>query len=280
MKSLKIGYISDEHIDFYVKTGTKNDKIRKYIEGILKPEGGDILLCAGDISHYNNQTKFYLKEMTKYYNNVVFVHGNHDMYLVSEGQKKKFKKDSFKRLEDLREFAFNEPNIHFLEGSVVSIDGLKIGGLSNWYDLPSPGYIQQWKEVMNDSNLILEGSEPTALSFSYFEKSVSFDTQKFRKDIEKQWDEIEKCDILLTHICPVIIPDEHLSVYVNDRNNIFFMTDDIDRVKKTNCEIVVYGHNHQNETWDYEDIEFKTNAIGYPVEHSGNSIKHFNFVIP
>jgi predicted phosphodiesterase len=287
MKELKIGIISDEHLDFYIKANSNHLErdINKYIKTVLKPEKGDILLCTGDISHYNNMTKIYLKKMTEYYNNVVFVHGNHDLYLVSESQKKKYNKQSFNRLAELREFSDNERCIHFLEGSVISINGLEIGGLANWYNLPTPGLIAQWKEVMNDSNLIMEGSEPNHISYGYgaYEKIPSFDTQKFREEIEKQWDNLKNsggCDILLTHICPIIIPDEHLlSCHVGSKNNIFYMTDDIQRVKDTECSIVVYGHNHQIKEWTLEDIEFKTNAIGYPMEYVGNGIKHFKITL-
>ena len=291
MKTLKIGYISDEHLDFYIKEKNPNSPklkrlIQNYITQILKPEGGDILLCAGDISHYNEQTKVYLKEMTKYYNNVIFVHGNHDLYLVSERQKQKYNKQSFARLEELREFADSEPCIHFLEGSSITVDGLTIGGLANWYNLPTPGLIAQWKEVMNDSNLIMEGSEPSHINYGYgaYEKIPSFDTQEFRKEIEKQWDNLKDtggCDILLTHICPVIIPDEHLlSYHVDDGNNIFYMTDDLQRVKDLGCTTVVYGHNHQIKKWEIHGLDFKTNTIGYPMEYVGNNIKHFDFVLP
>jgi predicted phosphodiesterase len=290
MKTFKIGYISDEHLDFYIKEkNSQSPKFQKemerYVKDILKPEGGDILLCSGDISHYNQQTKAYLKIMTKYYNNVIFVHGNHDLYLVSSTQEEKYNKHSFFRLQDLRDFANSEPFIHFLEGDIINIDGLRIGGLANWYNLPTPGLIQQWRENMNDSNLILEGAKPSYIKYGYgsYEKIPSFDTQAFRNKIEDQWNNLEndKCDIILTHICPAIIPNEYLlSYHVDEANNIFYMSDDLEKVKNTGAEIVIYGHNHQIKEWEFEGIEFKTNAVGYPMEYVGNNIKHFDFVLP
>jgi predicted phosphodiesterase len=289
MKTLKIAYISDEHLDFFVKERDPNrekfdSEIDRYIEHVLKPEKADILICAGDISHYNNLTKLYFKKLKKYFNYIVFVHGNHDLYLVSDSQKYKYKKDSFNRLQELRDFADTEDNIYFLEGDVIEIQGLKIGGLANWYNLPTQGHISQWIEYMNDPKLIIEGAEPRHICYSYSVHEIipTFDTQKFRKEVEKQWDNIEKqkCDILVTHICPVIIPDNVMNPrFLGNKNNIFFMTDDLQRVKNTNAEIVIYGHNHESKEWDFEDINFKSNAVGYPKEYSGQGLKYFDFIL-
>ena len=273
-----ISFFSDEHLDFFISKESKMEKqIDSYIDNITEDISRDILILSGDISHYNRMTKMYLQKMSERFNDVVFVHGNHDLYLVNETQAKKYNYDSFQRLDEIREFTKTIKNLHLLEGNVISINGLKIGGLSNWYDLPTDGYITQWNQVLNDSNYIMEGKKPIKYNYGYYSESFSaFDTQRFRKEIEKQWDRLEDIDILVTHICPSIIPDEILGRFVNDRNNIFYMTDDFDRVKNTGAKIVIYGHNHGCNEWTKDNVKFFTNASGYPHENNNLKIKEIN----
>lgn len=278
MKSLKIGYVSDTHIDFYINS--KEDKVSKYIDRILKPQGGDVLVVAGDISHYNSQIKKFLKTMTSFYNHVIFTIGNHDLYLISGGQRKKYKNDSFMRLSELKEWSLNETNIHLLDGNSITIDGITFGGLPNWYDCPHERDIHLWNSVMNDSNLIYEGGKNhyvINLAYGYREAKSTFDTQAFRKKQEENFEKLKDIDILVTHICPNIIPSEYMGDHTSPRSDMFYMTDDLERVKKTGAKYVIYGHNHTEVEWEDDKIHFLSNSIGYPSEHKGNSIKYFKF---
>ena len=290
MKEYKIGYSSDEHLDFYCfEKNTQAPKFKRQIKNYIekfkgKDAGGDILLCGGDTSHYDDQTKEYLTQMNELYTHVFIVSGNHDLYLVSDKQQRKYSKNSINRVNEMKEWCDNQTNIHYLDGNVVNIDGLKIGGLGNWYNLDTLGKIASWNEIMNDSNLIMEGAEPIRFQYGYgaSHKESQWDTQAHRKTQEDAMKRIqeEKCDILLTHIIPTIIPDEFLfHGHHGESANIFYMSDDIEEVKKTGAEIVVYGHNHEVRKWDYEGIEWKTNAVGYPQEYTGfEGIQHFYFI--
>jgi len=258
-------------------------EIKQYIEKLLIPEGGDILLSCGDVGHYFEQNKEYYTQMLEHYTHIFVVPGNHDLYLVNSSQKHKYDYTSENRLIEMRDWCNTQSNIHFMEGQVISIDGLKIGGYGNWYDLPYDDDIELWKNVMNDSNLIMTEKEPYKISYGYGGqiKHTTFDTQAYRKVNEGYLDNIvkEKCDILMCHIIPSLIPD-HLkfSGHVGEDANIFYETDDLDKVKQTEAEIVVYGHNHENKEWELDGIEFKTNAVAYPNEYGFKGIQHFTFV--
>jgi len=221
--------------------------------------------------------------MTEYYNDVFIVHGNHDLYLINDKQKKKYHSRSIERIEEIQEWCDTQSNIHFLDGNVVNIDGLKIGGFGNWYNLDTIGKIASWNEVMNDSNLIMDGAGPIRFQYGYgaSHKESQWDTQGFRIENEKKMQNIidEKCDILLCHIIPAIIPDEHMfHGHVGEGNNIFYMTDDIEKVIETGAEVVIYGHNHSVKEFDLEGITFATNALGYPMEYGlAKKIEHFDF---
>ena len=288
MTEFKIGYISDEHLDFRcTEKNPQNPKFNKqiatFIKDKLKPEGGDILLSGGDTSHYNEQTKEYLTQMLDYYGVIFITDGNHDRYLINATQQDKYNFTSDNRVQEMIDWCETQPNIHFLDGNVVDVEGLKIGGLGNWYDLPTDGLKAQWREIMNDSNLIMTNHKPHHVSYGYGAsmKLTTFDTQAHRERQEKNMDNIvqEGCDILLTHIIPAIIPDEHLfSGHVGDNANIFYMSDDLYQVKKTGAEVVVYGHNHTVKEFTLDGIEFKTNAVAYPNEPGAKKIEHFTFI--
>ena len=52
-----IDYVSDLHLDFWYNPNKSPDN---FIKSVLKPKGGDVLILAGDLSHYNWQVKVFL----------------------------------------------------------------------------------------------------------------------------------------------------------------------------------------------------------------------------
>ena len=275
---LRVGYVSDTHIDYYIRDST--DDVPAFIVSTLNPVGGDVLIVAGDISHYNEQTKKFLKTMTAFYNHILYTIGNHDLYLINKKEKKKYNRNSFLRIAELEEWTENEPNIYFLNGNSITIDGITFGGLPNWYDCPSQGDIQNWNKMMNDSNLIYEGHDHYTinLGYGYKEKVSTFNTQAFRKKQEEKFNNLENIDILVTHICPSIIPEDmkFQGAHASEDAAMFYMTDDFEKVKKTGAKYVIYGHDHTNGEWEQDGIKFLSNSIGYPAEWQGNNIKYFN----
>jgi len=279
MKKHKIGYISDLHLDFYLSKNSEKN-IKKFIDTLMKPEKMDILLIAGDEGHYESQTKEFIKQMKEYANHILLVGGNHSMYLINNSQKNKHKYKSSNRIKDIQEWCLLEDNVYYMDGNVITIDDIKIGGYMNWYNLDTNGKINQWNEYMNDSNLIIENHEPIVISYGYggVLKESRWDTQHFRKLQEQNLDKIiqEKCDILLTHIVPCIIPDE-INSYKSSEHDMFYMTDDFDKVKQTGAEIVIYGHDHTVKKWSKDNIQFMTNALGYPSEPCADKIEYFYY---
>ena len=88
------------------------------------------------------------------------------------------------------------------------------------------------------------------------------------------------CNILVTHVCPAIIPDEDQQrEYVGDRNNIFYMTPDIDLVKESGADIVIFGHMHDVNEFQIDNVDFMINALGYPMEKASSGMKFFNYYL-
>lgn len=129
--SLTFDIISDLHLDFHLKQNANEKKYDAFCKNKLFDEGfehGEILLIAGDLSHYNNQTKAFFEYLVKkYYKELFFVTGNHDMYLINKKQEKKYK-NSQARLTELKEMFKDNEKIHYLDGDIVGFhkDGYSI----------------------------------------------------------------------------------------------------------------------------------------------------------
>jgi len=280
MKELKVDFISDVHLDFWVKNVNPSMKLEHlvdiFIRKVLKPDMenlGDVLVLAGDLGHYFNQDTELLKQLRAIYPKVVSVRGNHDLYLVSGNQQNKYHNDSFERVQEMKNWcAVN--GIDYLDGEILEINGFNIGGVGMWYNLPTAADIEQWKQVMNDSNLIMDGIAPYNMNYGYGGrvKMSSFRTQEYYESEVEKLKSLKDLDLLVTHIPPILIPDHLKGVYVGDHNNIFYESDNIENVKATGAEVVISGHVHTTYDFELDGVNLMINPLGYKGEKTGNSI--------
>jgi len=290
---MKIDFISDIHIDFWIKEKDISKlkfsiQLQNFIENILMPadkdyKPGEVLIIAGDLCHYNNQTKELLLELKKYYKNIILTWGNHDMYLVSNGQISKYDSKSENRLVELKKIC-EELEVHYLDGNVVEINGVKFGGTGSWYNLTTEWELDTWNRVMNDSNLIYNGVSYQSYGMyqSYSRPSNNWDPVKFY-DLEKaKLIKIaeEGCDVFITHIA-LHEPDESEGMageYLNQKENIFYYTDNEEILKKSGCSVHIFGHTHQSLDFNMDGIRMICNPLGYPTNNTYNVIKQIEFI--
>ncbi len=284
-ENMKISYISDLHLDFYSKSTNPQDhkfslRIAEFIDKLLpfsRDNLGDVLILAGDHGHYNSQTKELLKQLKEIYKEVIIVSGNHDLYLISDSQRKKYEWESIQRLHELKKDA-EELGVHYLDGNVIEIDGVRFGGTAGWYSLPTGKDIEHWKYALNDSNLIYDGY-PIGSAYSYGARSKpDWDTQGYYKEQLQKLKDIaeEGCDVLITHVAQVVPPNEAIPArFRNDHGNIFYYVDNEDVVKETGCRYYIYGHTHDEQIYNTDGLGVLCNPFGYPAESRGTRIKTF-----
>ncbi len=281
MNTHDIDFISDLHVDFWIKELSPSPKLVKqisaFISDVMKPKGNHILVLAGDTGHYFTQDSELLKQLNAIYEHVVIVTGNHDLYLVSHNQQSKYHKHSYERVEEMKAFCKKE-GIHYLEGDTVDIDGVIIGGTGMWYNLEGDARLAQWNEVMNDSNLIMSGADPVRFQYGYgaYHKASQWDTQAhYNKEVANLKSLVDKdVDVLVTHVLPVILPeDKMVSWYRGDKNNIFYMSDNMETVQAINPDVIIFGHTHESYDLDIDGQWFICNPLGYKGEFTGNSIQ-------
>ena len=263
---MKIDILSDVHFDNYFYGKYKNDDVIKFYSQIIDFNNcGDVLVIAGDIGHNNSQNIKILKLLKKYYKNIICVLGNHDYYLLGKENKSLFK-NSFERVENMRELINSEVGMYCLDGFIVEIDGVKFGGADGWYNdgyfakqYPTESFTKKstnvmWKNIMNDAEFI------------YGVENFDDIFQIERPKIEKVFD---KCDVMITHINPSA-KNEHINIrYQNNPTNVFFCFDGEKYLKNGNMKYWIFGHTHEELEYIEHNVKCICNPLGY-FNESGN----------
>lgn len=140
MQSLKsFDLISDLHLDFYVREYHDWDKentptvsliIQAFVDSIIPDQPSPVLVIAGDLGHMNSQSLLLLKCLTDKYEHVLFVAGNHDLYLFPHENEHVLFNSSTERWHELKSMANEIPEVTALDGNTVTINGVTFGGTS------------------------------------------------------------------------------------------------------------------------------------------------------
>lgn len=270
---MKFDVTSDIHIDFWVdaKNGLAKqaNQITQLIESSLLPNTpSNTLVIAGDIGHYNHQNVILFEILLKYYKNIIWVFGNHDLYQVSNKAAKKFNRNSFTRLDDMISLSDSIDNVHYLNGNIIELDGIKFGGSGSWYDNTYAhvvwGYgknktVQLWHDYMNDSNLI---TLPINSEFS--DSNGRIDFCKFSIYEKNLLNEIApECDVVISHVSPTW---EHIGGRWNIPSSTFYSFDGRDMLQSMKeTSVWVFGHTHSSYKYKSSYGPYMIcNPLGYP----------------
>jgi DNA repair exonuclease SbcCD nuclease subunit len=261
---MRIGFKSDIHLDFWIDKSFSRSRIRRFIAEILKPKISDVLIIAGDIGHFNVQNAIFLEEIKKYCDYVLVTFGNHDLYLLELEEFKRYR-NSFERLEEMKKMISDIEGVYFMDGDLFEIDGFNILGAGGWYDFSyaikhgySLSYMRsKWEEIMNDANKIFPKIDP--VNFSLIEK------EKLRKNIQK-------ADIVFTHVSPV-----YIKCYEDVILNSFYTFYGYD-LMVDNIKYWIFGHCHTPMDFYENHIRFLSSPLGYPGYREGrHNIDYLNF---
>lgn len=249
---MKIDYISDIHIDFYLdKNKRKNseavrNKIAKLFGDTLKNKEGDILVIAGDVAERIKPLAEVLRYFKKYYSNVLFIFGNHDFRLHDILEELTTNFQSINKVRLLKEELKNDEGIIVLHNEIVEINNIKIAGTPLWYKLTNLRYL------INDIDYILYKNVDTIdgwvkESNKQHRKDMSFYKSLFSQNI----------DVLITHIPPVTIPECPYDYSESFQTKV----KEILPVKHWIC-----GHVHTRGEFEEKGVKFHCNPLGYEDE--------------
>lgn len=137
---MKIGVLSDLHIDTNRKKLKENETYAEILIKQIKHQKIDVLLLAGDISSDYLESQKFLDEVTQKSGiPILFVPGNHDFWSIKNGET-----DTKK----IYQFFKNQPN-NLVDQPYILNDDWAIVGNPGWYDY---GYGDQSKYTEEEFN--------------------------------------------------------------------------------------------------------------------------------
>jgi predicted phosphodiesterase len=275
--SMIIDIISDLHIDSYIDPHATGEELTSFINNLLPESPGECLILAGDISHCNKQISRIQQLFKSIYPKVFQVIGNHDMYLISPKSQLKFNWNPLERIQEIKRISAAN-GIDLLDGDVHEINGIRIGGLTGWYDLTDENALMNWVGTDDFRNLSpLEANKFRERIIDMEGKLPRWDTHKFYELQMSKLDNIinDGCDILVSHVVQLLPPKELMPPkFKNDPKNMFYYVDNFNEIKQTGCQIYIHGHTHDPYDYSLGGIRIICNPFGRPEDNNPvNGIK-------
>lgn len=241
---MKFNYISDLHVDDWVHLSNnqiKNEKnIREFIHKLLinTKEKHDLLVLAGDVSNNNTVTLIALDELLKHFKFIIFVYGNHEYYLDTKNQKRKYG-NSVKKVEELESLL--PSNIKVLKNfEVFNYNGISFAGDTSWYSLETEEDKDFFYKISNDSKNI------SGIYIPSEHESVLIHYQN-----------LNKVDVIVTHVPPI-----PMNGYGETHKGTACYLSPLPIEDKSS--IWIFGHtHHRNFEFKINNTILLSNAIGY-----------------
>lgn len=248
---VKIDLMSDLHIEFYIPLKCNlslNQFISKFIEeNINKKDEKDLLIICGDISHSNKISKEFLEQITKLWNKVAVIPGNHDL------QDKKLEKERYECL--IKETSHIENLIYLCDVvEILEHKNIRIAGTFMSYNLNNDENYLKWKRILNETSFL----------------SREFLNKRNQKDVDYYNKVINEVNIFVSHV-PIVNLDG-----ISVTRNLFLNCD----VEANKDVLYISGHTHYPK--NSIDKESPFNALnvsyGYPSETEKSKLIHTIYV--
>jgi predicted phosphodiesterase len=278
MKSLTVSILSDLHFDSHfpiTAAPPTEEAVRRVFDPIFKTPA-NLLVIAGDLSHYNHQSRQLIKWLRRlYFRHIVCVLGNHDYFLVNRIMQDDYDMNSFNRVQEMRDKLNSIDGVYCLNGYVVEIEGVRFGGCDSWYDG------QYLLKNLNPRGTYSMGRSRELWHYTMNDAAYIFGIQRFDEiwDIEKPKIEAvyQKCDVMITHVSPSIIPEHIPDIHFRrDDATSFFTFDGEEYVKNTTAKVWIYGHTHTPNDYEWHGVRLIANQLGYPGEIKNVREKRIN----
>jgi predicted phosphodiesterase len=258
----KFQLLSDIHLEF--------GKCKKI------PVMAKYLILAGDIG-YPEQKMFkeFLTDVSKVYEKVFYVSGNHEYY-QNWKKGKNIKINTIEETNIIIKKTIEEigDNIYFLNNDFYDIDDdVRIVGSTLWTDIKPDSY------AINDSyQIYLDSANKTLINDEYI-KNLHKENVNFIKTQIDYAKEYNKKLVVITHHMPSyqLVLDKY-KVERYDKYNSHFASD-LDYLIKDPIKVWCAGHSHGFNTKNINGIDCYVNAFGYPSEDRNGSTLDFTFKI-
>lgn len=249
---VKVDYFADLHVNHWIWFTPSQEKwekrTRQWVQYLLRNRKGEVLVLAGDFSEVNNQIIWLLDEASKYYKQVFWTFGNHDLYLLSKTDKKKYK-DSMGRIQDLVDRTSYLSNVTPLIKSTATYKGAVFAGDVMWY---LPKSQEDWAFYNGSSN----DSRYINLATEWDSSDVA---RRLYKDSADWYDSLDnqQIDVMVSHVPPIHPSLSKFPPNACYHTHVPFLASD-----KWIC-----GHDHIQGTFEKTGTTFYMNSVGYPADY-------------
>lgn len=250
--------ISDIHAGSYMFRGQLGISAQELVKNLIPEEPQELLVIAGDIGNSNKTVKEILIEFCKYYEKILIVFGNHDLFCHNE-EYEKAKKNPLYRWELLQKDLKSNDKIVFLNGDTYEYNGIVFGGTGGWYDL---SYTMErfGKDIKEAEEIYVSGM----MDSDYIPGMERFNWDFVQEQYKKLLDIHQKVDVMITHVPPTTdcMKEEFSTKYLS---GCFYFNGEY-LVENTTAKVWVFGHSHNL----YDEVKYNTrlvnHSLGYPEE--------------
>lgn len=235
---MKVWATSDVHLDYAENW--------QWFQGLSASDyTQDILILAGDLLPDLNKVQQFFEQLVPKFLKVLFVPGNHDLWL------KKGEKDSLQKFHQLLELAHKTG----VQTSPYTSADLAIVPIFSWYDFsfgqPSVAIRRAWVDFKACQWTMQEA----ALTQYFLDLNVPHLEQKSKEIIS------------FSHFVPsaTLIPTKVPKV-VRSLLPVFGSDKIEQQLKLLQPDLHIYGHSHLNRSVEKDGIWYLNNAFGYPHE--------------
>jgi calcineurin-like phosphoesterase family protein len=216
---------------------TLGESIQKHVE----ENGNDgVCILAGDICpvdpRFVDSAKLIHEAFTSWFENVIFVPGNHEFYGTSirEG------------MDILR--SWQHPRWHLLQpGLPVTIEGQRFMGGTLWYD----GNHERWRQKYINDFRRIDGVEA---AYFHNQEFVRYTCETMKPD-----------DIIVSHHLPSAQSTPRQ--FADSEINCFFVSDQEHHILQRKPKLWVHGHTHSPTDYMLGETRVYANPHGYPSEY-------------
>ncbi len=287
---MKVGYISDIHLDMYVDErlriykylsegkldikSIEKEEIKETVRKMLPEDKVDVLIVSGDLGHYNHQNLIMLQEFENFVDKIFVVYGNHDWYLIND-QQKKYKFESSKRISQMTKMIRTKTaKTTLLDGQIEVWGGYKFQGITGWSDGSYMKHLSGNRDYLELYNSIYQyGHYGYYMNDARLIKPRHLQADFNRLDIDKL--QSGKVDVMVTHHNPSILKEHQPEQFQDDLFTAFYCFDGATLVEEKSPKAWVYGHQHDGLEYVSKGCKMYCNAIGYPHELKPKQIKAF-----
>eukprot|EP01119_Soliformovum_irregulare_P005055 TRINITY_DN1639_c2_g1_i1.p1 TRINITY_DN1639_c2_g1~~TRINITY_DN1639_c2_g1_i1.p1 ORF type:complete len:635 (-),score=201.77 TRINITY_DN1639_c2_g1_i1:12-1916(-) len=240
-EKLPLQICSDLHIEFY----------KDNVPEVLIPSA-PYLCLLGDIGVVNTETySVFLLKQAEIFKHVFVVAGNHEFYgsVYREA------------LAKIKEICDSHPNLTFMHRTSVSVEGVRILGMTLWSEIPPEAQDTVWMGLRDFRMIRLEEDKNSLILVKDYVGWHQQDMEWLQLEIQEAKLKKERV-LVLTHHAPLLNFGSSEPQFFHTDTNSAFCTD-LRKILGNPIDTWAYGHTHWFQDMTVNGTRVVSNPRGY-----------------